>query len=90
MYAAIISLCSAVEFVPMVSFDIEQYNGGKSGLTLQLELQDMLNSHDMNPVLGSKVDELKVGSKQQEQLHLSPKLNFLNALMTIRVGCPLI
>ena len=30
--------------------------------------------------LGSKVDELKVGSKQQEQLHLSPKLNFLNAL----------
>ena len=57
------SLCSAVKFVPMVSSNIEQYNVGKSGLTLQLELQDMLNSHDMNPVLGSKVDELKVGSK---------------------------
>ena len=40
----------------------------------------MLNSHDMNHVLGSKVDELKVGSQQQEQLHLSHKLNFLNAL----------
>ena len=64
----------------MVSSDIEQHNGVKSGHTLQLELQDMLNSHDMNPVLGSKGDELKVGSKQQEQLHLSPKLNFLNAL----------
>ena len=63
------SLCSAVEFFQMVSSDIEQYNGGKPGLTLQLELQDMLNSHDMNPELGSKVDELKVGSKQQEQLH---------------------
>lgn len=64
----------------MVSSDIEQHNGVKFGHTLQLELQDMLNSHDMNPVLGSKGDELKVGSKQQEQLHLSPKLNFLNAL----------
>ena len=31
---------------------------------------------EMNLVLGSKVDELKVGSKQQEQLHISPKLNF--------------
>ena len=69
-------MCSAVKFVSMVSSDIEQHNGVKSGHTLQLELQDMLNSHDMNPVLGSKGDELKVGSKQQEQLHLSPKLNF--------------
>jgi len=34
----------------------------------------------MNHVLSSKVDELKVGSQQQEQLNLSPKLNFLNAL----------
>jgi len=33
----------------------------------------------INHVLGSKVDELKVGS-QQQQLNLSPKLNFLNAL----------
>ena len=72
MYAAKLSLCSAVEFVPMVSSDIEQHNGVKSGHTLQLKLQDMLNSHDMNLVLGSKVDELKIGSKQQEQLHLSP------------------
>jgi len=35
---------------------------------------------EMNHVLGSKVDELKVGSQQQEQLNLRPKLNFLNAL----------
>ncbi|KAL3592235.1 hypothetical protein D5086_010875 [Populus alba] len=31
--------------------DLEQHNGVKSGHTLQLELQDMLNSHDKNPVL---------------------------------------
>jgi len=35
---------------------------------------------EMNHVLGSKVDEVKVGSQQQEQLNLRPKLNFLNAL----------
>jgi len=34
---------------------------------------------EMNHVLGSKVDEVKVGSQQQEQLNLRPKLNFLNA-----------
>ena len=34
----------------------------------------------MNHVLGSEVDELKVGSQQQEQLNLKTKLNFLNAL----------
>jgi hypothetical protein len=34
----------------------------------------------MNHLLDSKVDELKVGFQQQEQLNLSPKLNFLNAL----------
>ena len=34
----------------------------------------------MNHVLGSEVDELKVGSLQQEQLNFKPKLNFLNAL----------
>ena len=33
---------------------------------------------EMNHVLGSKVDEVKV-SQQQEQLNLRPKLNFLNA-----------
>jgi len=31
-------------------------------------------------VLGSKVDEVKVRSQQQEQIYLRPKLNFLNAL----------
>ena len=71
------SLCSAIESVPMVSSDIEQQNAVKSGHTLQLELHDMLISHDM---LSSKVDKLKVGSQQQVQLNLSPKLNFLNAL----------
>jgi len=35
---------------------------------------------EMNHVLGSKVDEVKVGSQQQEQLNIRPKLNFLNAL----------
>jgi len=35
---------------------------------------------EMKYVLGSKVDEVKVGSQQQEQLNLRPKLNFLNAL----------
>jgi hypothetical protein len=35
---------------------------------------------EMNHVLASKVDELKVGSQQQEHLNLSPKLNFLNTL----------
>uniref|UniRef100_A0A2K1XI89 DUF4283 domain-containing protein n=1 Tax=Populus trichocarpa TaxID=3694 RepID=A0A2K1XI89_POPTR len=102
------SLCSSVENVPMVSSNIEQHNQVKSGHTLRLELQDMLNSHgmrisqfqadsdvsiekhstvqasnvvpEMNHVLGSKVDEVKVGSHQQEQLKLRPKLNFLNAL----------
>ena len=35
----------------------------------------------MNRVLGSEVDELKVGSQQQEQLNLKTKLNFfLNAV----------
>ena len=67
------SLCSAIESVPMVSSDIEQQNAVKSGHTLQLELHDMLISHDM---LSSKVDKLKVGSQQQDQLNLSPKLNF--------------
>ena len=33
----------------------------------------------MNHMLGSKVDEVKVGSHQQE-LKLRPKLNFLNDL----------
>jgi len=106
------SLCSDVKSVPMVTSDVEQHNGVKSGHTLRLELQDIINSHGMkisqfpnvnqadsevsiekhsslqashvvsgmNHVLGSKVDELKVGSQQQEQLNLSPKLNFLNAL----------
>ena len=92
----------------MVSSNIEQHNQVKSGHTLRLQLQDMLNSHgmrisqfqadsdisiekhsnvqasnvvpEMNHVLGSKVDEVKVGSQQQEQLNLRPKLNFLNAL----------
>ena len=95
------SLCSSVENVPMVSSNIEQHNQVKSGHTLRLELQDMLNSHgmrishfqadsdvsiekhstvqasnvvpEMNHVLGSKVDEVKVGSHQQEQLKLRPK-----------------
>jgi hypothetical protein len=35
---------------------------------------------EMNHVLSSKVDEVKVGSQQQEQLNRRPKLNFLNAL----------
>jgi len=35
---------------------------------------------EMNHVLGSKIDEVKVGSQQQEQLNIRPKLNFLNAL----------
>ena len=35
---------------------------------------------EMNHMLGSEVDELKVGSQQQEQLNLKTKLNFLNAL----------
>ncbi|KAI5568972.1 hypothetical protein BDE02_12G048300 [Populus trichocarpa] len=102
------SLCSSVENVPMVSSNIEQHNQVKSGHTLRLELQDMLNSHgmrisqfqadsdvsienhstvqasnvvpEMNHVLGSKVDEVKVGSHQQEQLKPRPKLNFLTAL----------
>jgi len=102
------SLCSYMENVPMVSSNIEQHNQVKSGHTLRLELQDMLNSHgmrisqfqadsdvsiekhstvqasnafpEMNQVLGSKVNEVKVGSHQQEQLKLRPKLNFLNAL----------
>ena len=102
------SLCSSMENVPMVSSHIEQHNQVKSGHTLRLELQDMLNSHgmrisqfqadsdasiekhstaqasnvvpEMNHVLGSKVDEVKVGSHQQEQLKPRPKLNFLNAL----------
>ena len=106
------SLCFAVESVPMVSYNFEQHIEVKSGHTLRLELQDMLNSHgmkisqftsdnqadsetsiekhsnfqtshavsEMNHVLASKVDELKVGSQQQEHLNLSPKLNFLNAL----------
>jgi hypothetical protein len=105
--AAIMSLCSYVENVPMVSSNNEQQNQVKSGHILRLELQDMLNSHgmrisqfqadsdisiekhsnvqasnvvpEMNHVLGSKVDEVKV-SQQQEQLNLRPKLNFLNAL----------
>uniref|UniRef100_A0A2K2AH39 Uncharacterized protein n=1 Tax=Populus trichocarpa TaxID=3694 RepID=A0A2K2AH39_POPTR len=41
------SLCSSVENVPMVSSNIEQHNQVKSGHTLRLELQDMLNSHGM-------------------------------------------
>jgi hypothetical protein len=102
------SLCSSVENVPMVSSNIEQHNQVKSGHTLRLALQYMLNSHgmrtsqfqansdvsienhstvqvpnvvpEMNHVLGSKVDEVKVGSHQQEQLKPRPKLNFLSAL----------
>jgi hypothetical protein len=35
---------------------------------------------EMNHMLGSKVDEVKVGSQQQEQLNLRLKLNFLNVL----------
>ena len=41
------SLCSSVKNVPMVSSNIEQHNQVKSGHTLRLELQDMLNSHGM-------------------------------------------
>ena len=39
------SLCSGMESVPMVSYNIKQHNEVKSGHTLRLELKDMLNSH---------------------------------------------
>ena len=112
MSIAIMSSCSGVGSVPLVSCNVKQQNEVKSGHTLRLELKDMLNSHrmkisqfpgdhqadseasiekssslqaphvvsEMNRVLGSEVDELKVGSQQQEQLNLKTKLNFLNAV----------
>jgi hypothetical protein len=41
------SSCSVVEFVLMVSSNVEQQKEVKSGHNLKLELQDMMHSHGM-------------------------------------------
>jgi hypothetical protein len=90
------SLCSSVENVPMVSSNIEQHNEdmlnshGMRMSQFQADSDVSIEKHsnvqasnvvpEMNHVLGSKVDEVKVGSQQQEQLNIRPKLDFLNAL----------
>nr|XP_034902021.1 uncharacterized protein LOC118039434 [Populus alba] len=70
MSIAIMSSCSGVESVPLVSSSIEK--------SPTLQAPHVVS--EMNHVLGSEVDVLKVGSQQQEQLNLKTKFNFLNAV----------
>ena len=61
-------------------FPSDHQTDSKASIEKSSTLQASHVVSQINHVLGSKVDELKVGSQQQEQLNLKTKLNFLNAL----------
>jgi hypothetical protein len=81
------SLCSDGKSVPTVTSDVEQHNGVKSGHTLRVEFQDMLNSHGMKISHFANVNQAdsEVTIEKHSSLQASHVVSGLNHVLGSKV-----